>query len=163
MGSDYLEGLISKMTAIDNTLTSFKRGKAQRPSSRQPSPGALTGGPDRKLPGLHLFSGGATSPPLAINRRLSFPVLALLAALAVGLLFVLPGGFAQAQGAEQSFTYAENGDGPVATFTASDPEGVSPIVWSLLESEVGVQDLAFSPTPIPITWTTTQTMWLRPT
>ena len=58
------------------------------------------------------------SPPLALNRRLSFPILALLAALAVGLLFVLPGGFAQAQGAEQSFPYAENGEGPVATFTA---------------------------------------------
>ena len=81
------------------------------------------------------------SPLLAINRRLSFPILALLAALAVGLLFVLPGGFAQAQGAEQSFTYAENGEGPVATFTASDPEGVTPIVWSLLESEDGTQDL----------------------
>ena len=81
------------------------------------------------------------SPLLAINRRLSFPILALLAALAVGLLFVLPGGFAQAQGAEQSFTYAENGEGSVATFTASDPEGVTPIVWSMLTNDDGVQDL----------------------
>ena len=77
------------------------------------------------------------SPLLAINRRLSFPILALLAALAVGLLFVLPGGFVQAQGAEQSFTYVENGEGPVATFTASDPEDVTPIVWSLLDDAGG--------------------------
>ena len=75
--------------------------------------------------------------PLSINRRLSFPILALLAALAVGLLFVLPGGFVQAQGAEQSFTYVENGEGPVATFTASDPEDVTPIVWSLLDDAGG--------------------------
>ena len=27
--------------------------------------------------------------------------------------------------------YAENGDGVVATFTAEDPEGVTPIYWSL--------------------------------
>ena len=141
MGSDYLEGLISEMRAIHNPVTSFKRGKAQRPSSRQPSPGAPTGGPDRKLPGLHLFSGGATSPPLAINRRLFLPILALLAALAVTLLFLLPGAFVQAQGAEQSFTFAENGDGPVATFTASDPEGVSPIVWSLLDDAMNEQNL----------------------
>ena len=52
------------------------------------------------------------SPPLALNRRLSFPILALLAALTVGLLFLLPSGFVQAQGAEQSFPYTENGDWP---------------------------------------------------
>ena len=31
--------------------------------------------------------------------------------------------------------YAENGTGPVATFTASDPEDASPIVWSLTTEE----------------------------
>ena len=35
--------------------------------------------------------------------------------------------------------YAENGTGPVATFTASDPEGASPIVWSLTTADVPLQ------------------------
>ena len=30
-----------------------------------------------------------------------------------------------------TISYAENGEGPVATFTAEDPEGVTPIKWSL--------------------------------
>ena len=34
---------------------------------------------------------------------------------------------------EQTVGYPENGTGSVATFTASDPEGASPIVWSLEE------------------------------
>ena len=125
MGPDYMEGLISKMRAIHNPVTSFKRGKAQRPSSRQPSPGAPTGGPDRKLPGLHLFSGGATSPSLLVNRRPSLPILVFLAALAVGLLLLLPGGPAQAQEAGP-IMYAENGRGEVRVFTSTDPEGTNP-------------------------------------
>ena len=125
MGPDYMEGLISKMRAIHNPVTSFKRGKAQRPSSRQPSPGALTGGPDRKLPGLHLFSGGNTSPSLLVNRRPSLPILVFLAALAVGLLLLLPGGPAQAQEAGP-IMYAENGRGEVRVFTSTDPEGTNP-------------------------------------
>ena len=32
----------------------------------------------------------------------------------------------------------------MATFTASDPEGVSPIVWSRLTSDTGIQNLAYS-------------------
>ena len=141
MGSDYMEGLISKMRAIHNPVTSFKRGKAQRPSSRQPSPGAPTGGPDRKLPGLHLFSGGATSPPLPINRRLSFPILALLAALAVALLFLLPGGPLRAQETAGTFYHHENDMGPIVPLTAEDPETVTPIFWDILEDDEGVQDL----------------------
>ena len=94
---------------------------AQRTSIGGRFLGALTRGPYRK------FSG--SRPPSRLrNRGLALPVLALLAALAVVLL---PGGLLQAQSAEQFFTYAENGDGPVATFTASDPEGAMPIVWSV--------------------------------
>ena len=136
MGPDYMEGLISKMRAIHNPVTSFKRGKAQRPSSRQPSPGALTGGPDRKLPGLHLLSGGATSPSVSINRRLFFPILAVLAALALSLLFLLPGGLLQAQETSEAFYYHEKDTGPVVTLSASDPERVTPIVWSLPAANV---------------------------
>ena len=55
-------------------------------------------------------------------------IIALMAALAVGLWLLLPGGLLQAQYA--AIEYAENGTGAVATFTAVDPEGES-VVWSL--------------------------------
>ena len=35
---------------------------------------------------------------------------------------------------KDSVEYPENGKDPVATFTATDPEGVTPITWSLLDS-----------------------------
>ena len=53
--------------------------------------------------------------------------MAVVAALAVGLLFLLSGGLVLAQ---ETIEYAEKGKGPVATFTAEDPEGAS-IQWSL--------------------------------
>ena len=37
----------------------------------------------------------------------------------------------------QTVDYPENGTGSVATFTASDPEGASPIVWSLGGDDAG--------------------------
>ena len=66
-------------------------------------------------------------------------ILAALVVVLGALLYLLPGGLAQAQQAQQSFTYAENGTGPVATFTATDPEDVTPIVWSLL-ADAGGED-----------------------
>ena len=66
-------------------------------------------------------------------------ILAALVVVLGALLYLLPGGLAQAQQAQQSFTYAENGTGPVATFAATDPEGVTPIVWSLLADAGGAQ------------------------
>ena len=65
------------------------------------------------------------STSLPITRRLSFPILPLLAALAVGLLLFLPGGLARAQEAGL-IMYAENGEGPVRVFTSTDPEGTNP-------------------------------------
>ena len=136
IGSDYVEGLISKMRNIQkSTRPSSRRRENAAAIVKAPPPGALTKGSDRKFPGLHPPPGGATSPSLPTNRRFAFPILAFLAVLAVGLLFLLPGGLLQAQSAEQFFTYAEDGTGPVATFTASDPEGATPIVWMLVQSE----------------------------
>ena len=63
-----------------------------------------------------------------LNPRFMLPFVFVLA---LSLLFLLPSGLAQAQTANQFFTYPENGTGPVATFTASDPEGAMPVVWSL--------------------------------
>ena len=67
------------------------------------------------------------------SRALS--VTAFLAALAVGLVFLLPGGLAWAQDAD-TIEYAENGTGAVATYTADDPEG-RPVYWSLLATNAG--------------------------
>ena len=74
-------------------------------------------------------------------------ILAALVVVLGALLYLLPGGLAQAQQAQQSFTYAEDDTGPVATFSATDPEGVTPIVWSLLESDTGTQDLGIFEDP----------------
>ena len=95
---------------------------------------ALTGGPNRRFPGLHSPPGGAASTSLLANRRLSFPILALLALLAAGLMFLLPGGPLQAQSGDAQVDYAENGTDPVATYTGLDPEG-RPVYWSLLPAE----------------------------
>ena len=80
------------------------------------------------------YRGAVPNP--AKRRRHAFSALAFLAVLAVGLLFLLPGGLLQAQSAEQFIDYAENGDGPVATFTASDPEGAMPVAWSVTTQAV---------------------------
>ena len=97
---------------------------------QQTSPGRR--GIGRKSSG-HRSPGGGVS--LVSNKRLTLPFLALLVVLAAGLLFLMPGGLLQAQSADQFITYAENGEGPVATFTASDPEGATPGYWSLVQSE----------------------------
>ena len=86
--------------------------------------GALTRGPYRKFSGSH-------SPSSLKNKGLAFPFLALLAALAVGMLVLLPVGPLQAQQSGM-IDYAENDMGAVATFTAVDPEEASPVLWSLL-------------------------------
>ena len=112
-----------------STPPSFRRRENAAAIVKAPPPGALTKGSDRKFLGLHPSPGGATSPSLSTNRRFAFPILALLAVLAVGLLFLLPGSLLQAQD-DGTMEYAENGTDPVATYTGIDPEG-RPIYWSL--------------------------------
>ena len=58
-------------------------------------------------------------------------VIAFLATLAVGLLFLLPGGLLQAQDANGPIEYVEKGTRPVATYTAVDPEGADIVSWTL--------------------------------
>ena len=67
-----------------------------------------------------------------LNSRFTLPFAFVLAAslLAVSLMFMLPGGLLHAQEADEPIQYPENGTGPVATFTAIDPEGES-VSWSL--------------------------------
>ena len=54
------------------------------------------------------------------------------------MLFLLPGGFVQAQ--EAPIEYPEKGMGAVATFTAEDPEGTA-ITWSLSGTDAGDFDI----------------------
>ena len=92
------------------------------------------------MPGHGRMRSGHQSPVGSLSSLHKLPtpaILVFLAVLALGLVFLLPGGILQAQSAEQFFTYAENGDGPVATFTASDPEGATPGFWSLT-AEAGI-------------------------
>ena len=112
-----------------STPPSFRRRENAAAIVKPPPPGALTGGPNRRFPGLHSPPGGAASLPPFLNRRLALPILAILALLAASLLFLLPGSPLQAQD-DGTIEYAENGTGPVATYTAVDPEGTA-VKWSL--------------------------------
>ena len=137
MGADYVEGLISKMRNISQA-PSLAHKPAQRTPLGRRSLGTLTRGPNRKDPGLHPPPGGTTSSSLSINGRFAFPILAFLAVLAVGLLFLRPGGLLQAQD-DGMIEYAENSMDPVATFTGTDPEERK-IYWSLPDTP---------PSPLP--------------
>ena len=70
-------------------------------------------------------SGAAST---LVSRRFGFPLLALLAALAASLLFLLPFGMAQAQNGGP-IEYAEDREDAVATYTAVDPEGTAIASW----------------------------------
>ena len=55
----------------------------------------------------------------------------VIALMAIAIVSV-PGGSVQAQQAATTVQYNENDTVPVITLTATDPEGASPIVWSLV-------------------------------
>ena len=59
------------------------------------------------------------------------PIAILAVLLAAGLLFLMQDGLLQAQVASETFYHHEKDTGPVVTLSASDPERVTPIVWSL--------------------------------
>ena len=67
----------------------------------------------------------------ALGARTIFAALALVAAFAAGLMLLMPGSPLYAQ--DSSISYDENGTGPVATFTSTDPEG-RPVYWSLADA-----------------------------
>ena len=91
------------------------------------------------MPGHGRMRSGHQSPVGSLSSLHKLPtpaILVFLAVLGLGLVFLLPGGLLQAQSAEQFIAYAENGEGPVARFTASDPEGATPGFWSLTAETV---------------------------
>ena len=79
---------------------------------------------------------GHQSPAGSLTSLYKYPtpaILVFLAVLALGLLFLLPGGLLHAQN-DGMIEYAENGTDPVATFTATDPEDRM-VYWSLLATD----------------------------
>ena len=124
--------MISKMRNIHkSTPPSFRRRE---------NPAAIV-----KAPPLGInFKNGPTPdrgavPNPAKRRRHAFSAVAFLAAVAFGLLFLLPGGLVQAQN-DGTIEYAENGTDPVATYTGLDPEG-RPVYWSLVPGGTADVDL----------------------
>ena len=129
-----MEGLVNKMRNILRFPSrGLALGTAKKTLLKHHIPGGL-------LPGHGRMRSGHQSPVGSLSSLHKLPtpaILMFLAVLGLGLVFLLPGGLLQAQSAEQFFTYAENGDGPVARFTASDPEGAMPVAWSLTTTAVG--------------------------
>ena len=112
---------------INTPPTLGSKGSEKTTEGRHPL-GFLLSGPGAILSGRQSPPGGPDSAS-RFPRRYTIPFIALLAALTLGLLFLLPGGLLQAQD-NGPIMYAENGMGPVATYTAVDPEGAD-IVWSV--------------------------------
>ena len=67
--------------------------------------------------------------------------IAILAVLLVALMLYAQSDTVSAQDAEIAVSYVENDTEPVLTLEASDPEGVTPISWSILQSAGGEQNL----------------------
>ena len=131
--------LLTAMTVTLLSPPSFRRRQNASAIVKAPSRGALTGGPDRKFPRLHSPLGSAASPSLLVNRHLAFPIIALIAALALALLFLMPGGPLHAQD-DGTIPYPENGMDAVATFTGTDPEERM-VYWSLADEAVSAAEV----------------------
>ena len=131
-----MEGPINKMTNIHRDPSLSPRGlapgTAKKTSSKSHIPGGL-------LPGHGRMQSGHQSPAGSLTSLYKHPtpaILALLAVLTVGLLFLLPGGLIHAQEGTVTIYHVENDDGAVTTLSARDPEGVMPpMVWSLVTNE----------------------------
>ena len=119
---------------INTPPTLGSKGSEKTTEGRHPL-GFLLSGPGAILSGRQSPPGGPDSAS-RFPRRYTLPFIALLAALTLGLLFLLPGGPLQAQD-DGTIEYAENGMDPVATFTGTDPEDRM-VYWSLLEDESNV-------------------------
>ena len=124
-------GFSAEPTRIDmQSSTRSLDETARQTSTGRRIVGVLASGLGRRSSSHYSPTGSPNSPSLLAKRQFAFPILAVLAVAALGLWLLLPGGALRAQDA--AIEYAENGKDPVATFTAEDPEGVTPITWSVL-------------------------------
>ena len=87
-------------------------------------------------------TSSSTFPPFLKGASRALAGIAVLAALAVGLLLSSVGPL-QAQ-EDSTIEYAENGTGEVAVFTATDPELAGAIEWSLAGDDVGAFEIGES-------------------
>ena len=117
---------------INTPPTLGSKGSEKATEGRHPL-GFLLSGPGAIRSGRQSPPGGPDSAS-RFPRRYTLPFIALLAALTLGLLFLLPGGLLQAQD-NGPIMYAENGTDPVATFTAVDPEGDA-VNWMLAGADL---------------------------
>ena len=124
---------------INTPPTLGSKGSEKTTEGRHPL-GFLLSGPGAILSGRQSPPGGPDSAS-RFPRRYTLTFIALLAALTLGLLFLLPGGLLQAQD-NGPIMYPENGMGPVATYTAVDPEMTAITSWSLASTDAGVFDIA---------------------
>ena len=138
-----MEGLINKMKNIHRDPSLSPRGlapgTAKKTSSKRHIPGGLLLGRGL-LPGHGRMRSGHQSPAGSLTSLCKLPtpaILVFLAVLAVGLLFLMPGGPLQAQD-DGTIKYAENGTGAVATYTAVDPEMTAIVSWSLSGDDAGL-------------------------
>ena len=124
---------------VTNSTPSPATETVPRPSPRQRLRAALAGLLPRNLPASNPPSGRTNSSSSYKGASRALGVTALLALLAASLLFLLPGGPLHAQ--EAAIQYPENGTGPVATYTAVDPEMTDIVSWSLDGTDAGVFDI----------------------
>ena len=103
---------------------------------QQTSPGRRGFGP--KSSGHRSPGGGAS---ILLNKRLTLPFLAFVAALAVALGVLLAAQSAVSAQTVSHITYPEDSKDAVATLTASDPERVGTTVWDLLTDASDTQDI----------------------
>ncbi len=143
-------GFSAEPTRIDmQSSTRSLDETARQTSTGRRIVGVLASGLGRRSSSHYSPTGSPNSPSLLVRRHFAFPMLAALAVAALGLWLLLPGGALHAQDA--AIEYAENGTGPVATYTAVDPEGAA-IRWSLSgldASDFSIEDgvLSFKKSP----------------
>ena len=106
---------------------------------KSPPYGELASEPGQRASSGRRLTGGSAAAALPLKRGFTF--LALLAALAIGLLFLMPGGLLQAQ-ETTTIEYEENDTAAVATYTAVDPEMTAITSWSLAGTDAEVFDIA---------------------
>ncbi len=121
-------GFSAEPTRIDmQSSTRSSDETARQTSAGRRIVGVLASGLGRRSSSHYSPTGSPNSPSLLAKRQFAFPILAVLAVAALGLWLLLPGGALRAQ--DPTIEYDENGKDPVATFSAVDPEGETPVEW----------------------------------
>ena len=127
-------GFSAEPTRIDmQSSTRSLDETARQTSAGRRIVGVLASGLGRRSSSHYSPTGSPNSPSLLVKRQFAIPMLAVLAVAALGLWLLLPGGALRAQDA--AIPYAENSKDLVATFTADDPEGSTPITWSVATND----------------------------